>query len=167
MVRFIWYFFAVYVTWIIYSEATGGGGVVAIPKGAQAGSEEDPCCVNFAGTVSSFTSFAFTFEDPIGFSKFCCNNNNFNDCVNKLTSAVKDGASIIDRGVVEYGTVKENSLLCKLVDLLSGCDTQITDLQKILNIFLDKGFVIACTNTGLFVGSLEEYLKYAEAVGLT
>jgi hypothetical protein len=151
-------------TWVTYSEATGGPVMANPPQGAPAGSDEDPCCVNYAGTAGNFANFASTFEDTIGFSKFCCNNNNFNDCVNKLVNSVKDGASFLERGVVEYGTVKENSLLCKLVDLLSGCDTGITDLQKTLTTMLDLGFVIFCTDEGLLVASIEEYLKYIEAI---
>jgi hypothetical protein len=127
--------------------------------------------------------FSATTEVPQAeFVTPCCNG--FDECVDELvcwaTENVSRPAEVIDRiqdkGIVEYGQIQNNctgavtSSICKLADLF--IKYQYADLTtskaELIDRFLDKGIVISCDSNGdIHIASVETWLKYAEAVGLT
>lgn len=112
----------------------------------------------------------------------CCNN--FDECMDELicwaTERASNAATVIDiiqdKGVVEYGQIQNNctgavsSSICKLVDLFVRYNNIKINISRLelIEIILDKGLVISCDSNGeIHIASVETWLKYAEAVGLT
>lgn len=112
----------------------------------------------------------------------CCNG--FDECMDELicwtTENASNASTVIDLlqdiGIVEYGQIQNNctgavsSSICKLVDLFKRyknvklAASRVVVIQTILN----KGIVISCDSNGeIHMASVETWLKYAEAVGLT
>jgi hypothetical protein len=112
----------------------------------------------------------------------CCNG--FDECMDELVCWITETSSnsanaigiLQDKGIVEYGQIQNNctgavsSSICKLVDLfkryvnvkLAGSRSEVIDR------LIDKGIVISCDSNGeIHMASVETWLKYAEAMGLT
>lgn len=126
---------------------------------------------------------ANTVVESADYLASCCNG--FDECVDDLicliTENVPNAVDIIDRlndrGIIEYGQIQNNctgavsSSICKFVDLLKkyqNINYNSTTLAELVDRFLDKGIVISCDSNGeMHITSVETWLKYAEAVGLT
>lgn len=96
----------------------------------------------------------------------CCNDN----CLDEFKEFI--GATcfevIIDKGFVEYSSIQSKGLACKLLELAEKYNIGSSDIFSIINIILDKGIVVYCDPTGtISIASVEEWLKYAEMIGLT
>jgi hypothetical protein len=74
---------------------------------------------------------------------------------------------LLDKGFVEDNTVNGTGLICKLVPFFTDNNISVSDAMSIMDLLLDKGFAYSCSGTNTVIASVETYLKYAEAVGLT
>lgn len=100
----------------------------------------------------------------------CCSNT----CLDRLREIVGSIGfdQLRDKGIVEYSTIPgTGGFLC---DFLNFAETNgifnglsIEDITEIFDRILDKGIVVGCNENAHIIASVETYLKYAEAVGLT
>ena len=98
----------------------------------------------------------------------CCTEDCFDKLSAKYGSAVTD--AILDKGMVEYSLLSERSMLCEIYDslILNNVDNA-EDAAEIITSILNIGIVFSCNSSqsDQTYGSVETWLKYAEAVGLT
>lgn len=94
----------------------------------------------------------------------CCTYNCFNDLKQFVGSI--NYTLLLDKGMVEANTINGEGIVCKLVKFVNDNNISVTDTMILLDKLLDKGFVWRCTPNNV-AASVETYLKYAEAVGLT
>jgi hypothetical protein len=151
-------------TWLKYAEAVGLSASAAVPASPY-------------GLNASFTP-SYSSDEFIT----CCNG--FNECVDDLICWASAGRStaeivdlILDEGLIEYGgiynncTKTDNDNICKFLELLNkylGNTLNINRRANVLNRLLDKGITISCSENGeMIIASVETWLKYGEAVGLT
>jgi hypothetical protein len=96
----------------------------------------------------------------------CCNDNCLDEFKEFIGPTCFD--TINDKGFVEYSSIQGKGIACKLLELAEKYNIGPTDIFNIMNIILDKGIVVYCDQTGtISIASVEEWLKYAEALGLT
>jgi hypothetical protein len=116
----------------------------------------------------------------------CCNG--FTECIDDLvcwaTRDVTNGPTVIDRltdkGIAEYGGIYNNctksstSSICLLVDLMENKYSEYfpavgtASRAEVIDRIMDKGITISCSSNGeIIIASVETWLKYGEAVGLT
>lgn len=96
---------------------------------------------------------------------------NFSGCVEYLKSNI-DPASfelIKQKGLIENERIFDQSALCFILNFfINKGITNPVQLGDIFNTIIDKGIVINCIGKNFTViASVETYLKFAEAVGLT
>jgi len=102
----------------------------------------------------------------------CCTEN----CLDKLGelygSALTD--VILDKGIVEYSLLGTKSTLCDIYDYLKNNNVPIQDAIAFVGTILDNGVVFYCnvSNPDIegdqqVLASVETYLAYAEAMGIT
>jgi len=138
----------------------------------------DFCCpcpdgVYSLASVETFLKLAeaIGIDDP----GRCCNQ--FNPSIEEFLECHGQSAEtwdrLLDKGIVEWGLIENKSQLPFLFEwinqiLLSG-GAGSSSAAEIIDRILDKGIVIFCNEeTGeIVIASVETYLKYAEAVGLT
>jgi hypothetical protein len=94
----------------------------------------------------------------------CCTYTCFDDLKNFVGATNYN--LLLDKGLVESNTINGEGIVCKLIKFVNDNNISITDTMSILDRLLDKGFVWKCTPDNV-IASIETYLKYAEAVGLT
>ncbi|MFN9110895.1 MAG: hypothetical protein ACK5XN_12585 [Bacteroidota bacterium] len=139
----------------------------------------DECCKNFFLSTEAYLVVGEAYDGFEIFSNSCCNTS-FNECLNKLICWINkpEGSSdnldrILDKGVIEYDgfydkcTGKLTSGLCYIAEFLKkNCDLRIgvTNAQ-FLDLLLERGIVVECRENQVFIGSVQTYLQYAEAVG--
>lgn len=99
------------------------------------------------------------FENP------CCTY----PCIQQLEQFV--GAvnflTLLDKGIIEESTVNGTGIICELLAFVDDNNISVSDTMSIISVLLDKGFVANCGGGTTIIASIETYLKYAEAVGLT
>jgi hypothetical protein len=151
-------------TYLKYAEAMGGTASAAVPAG--------PFPISLV--EQAIMENVFT----------CCNG--FNECVDDLFCWITQGVTgpgdvvdrFLDKGIVEYGSITNNctdastSSICKFVDLLAEYipldKNNRSSKGEIVDRILDKGIVVYCGENGeISIASVETWLKYAEAVGIT
>lgn len=98
-------------------------------------------------------------------------NNGFDECFQELGNIVNLDR-LLDKGLIEEGTILGDTKLCTLVNFFKNNDFNLdqpnsSTLDEIMDRILDKGIIIDCNQGTLTISSVETYLKYAEAVGLT
>ena len=159
------YVLASWQTYAKYIEAVGG------PK--------PTCCFNY---FVNETTRLEAIDASTKFTKFDSNQNglytltsecksNFSYCVDqlKLKVGLTNFQTFINKGIFENERLYDQSALCYLLEYFY--EIGVTDqnvVSDIIERLLDKGLVINCTSQNfLVIGSVETYLKYAEAVGLT
>jgi hypothetical protein len=105
----------------------------------------------------------------------CSKTEDFDDCINELTEYFGPTlmTTLMEKGIVEQGSIGGKSGVCRFKEILLSINPSFTP-QEIYDYYfelLDKGIVLdtsnGCSGTGSIVTSVETYLKYAEAVGLT
>ena len=99
---------------------------------------------------------------------------NYNSCIDSLFEDLtpEEIDRILDKGIVEYGSISGDSQVCRIHDFINlSYNNQIGAVPstkgEILDRLLDKGIVIACSETEIIIASVETYLKWADAVGLS
>jgi len=73
---------------------------------------------------------------------------------------------LLDKGFVDEDTVNGTSFVCRLVPFFINNNISTTEATSIMSSLVDKGLVYDCVPNSI-IASVETYLKYAEAVGLT
>jgi hypothetical protein len=114
------------------------------------------CCTHLAASVETTLKFTEAFGIPENPIPTC--SKNFNSCINT------------DKGVVEYGSLSGESQLCRIndfIDLSIELDPTSASKEEQLDRILDKGMVISCYDDEIVTASVETWLKWAEANGLT
>lgn len=74
---------------------------------------------------------------------------------------------LLDKGMIEEPTVNGTGLVCKFLEFVDANSISVSDAMLIMTTILDKGFTWHCGEGTTVMASIETYLKYAEAVGLT
>lgn len=129
------------------------------------------CCTHLSASVETSLKFSEAFGDlPKNPVPSCPTN--FNSCMNTLkNSLTSEGVDrLLDKGVVEYGSLSGFSQVCKInefIDLSISLDPQSATKEEIIDRIIDKGIVVSCYNDEIVIASVETWLKYAEASGLT
>ena len=129
------------------------------------------CCIHLSASVETSLKFNEGFGDlPKNPVPSCPTN--FNSCMNTLkNSLTSEGVDrLLDKGVVEYGSLSGFSQICRIdefIDLSISLDPQSLTKAEIIDRILDKGLVISCYDDEIVIASVETWLKYAEANGLT
>ncbi len=129
------------------------------------------CCVNLFASVETSLKFSESFGNlPENPTPSC--STNFNSCINTLkNSLTPQGVDrFLDKGVVEYGSLSGLSQVCKInefIDLAINLDPLSGTKEEIIDRILDKGVIVSCYNDEIVISSIETWLKYAEANGLT
>jgi hypothetical protein len=133
-------------------------------KYAEAVGSAETCCVNYFGT-NRLISENYTN---------CCESD-FTDAVSLwIDTAAPLGnqedltlTGIIERGIIEVSTFSNCSSLGILFRYLQSKHRTITskDYTDILAFLLDRGVVTFCDGCAIYMLTVEDYLKYREAVG--
>ena len=77
-----------------------------------------------------------------------------------------------DKGILEYSTMSTTGgFLCNFLNFAEANGIfnglSVLEITEIIDRIMDNGIVISCQSDILVIASVETYLKYAEAVGLT
>jgi hypothetical protein len=129
------------------------------------------CCTHITASIQTTLKFNEAMGGDANNSLNCPNN--YNTCINELKNTLTaEGLDrILDKGIVEYGSLSGLSQVCKIhefIDISVSADTLNTYTKdEVINLILDKGIVISCLNDEIIFGSVETWLKWAEASGLT
>jgi len=128
------------------------------------------CCTHLAASVETTLKFTEAFGIPENPVPTC--SKNFNSCINTIKSTLTpEGIDrLSDKGVVEYGSLSGSSQLCRIndfIDLSIELDPTSASKEEQLDRILDKGMVISCYDDEIVTASVETWLKWAEANGLT
>jgi hypothetical protein len=129
------------------------------------------CCTQITASVETSLKFNENFGDlPTNPVPSCPTN--FNSCMNTLkNSLTSEGVDrLLDKGVVEYGSLSGFSQICRIdefIDLTISLDPQSGTKEEIIDRIIDKGIVVSCYDDEIVISSVETWLKYAEANGLT
>lgn len=150
-------------TFLKYAEAVGLTGPEITEK----------CCTNAFASVETYLKYL----EAVGTPNSC--NNGFTQEVNTLLDALGTPEAVDrvqDKGIVESGSVNTDlsSSISDLQDLIeamfshpNNVNASFSSLAEILDRILDKGIVLYCDEENLVLASVETYLKFAEAYGLT
>jgi hypothetical protein len=128
------------------------------------------CCTHLAASVETTLKFTEAFGAPQNPVPTC--SKNFNSCINTIKSTLTpEGIDrLSSKGVVEYGSLDGSSQLCRIndfIDLSIELDPTSSSKEEQLDRILDKGMVISCYDDEIVISSVETWLKWAEANGLT
>lgn len=139
--------------------------------GADAG--YDTCCLNIYGAYENLVDYSFDFLDIQKDIDKCCGEKLSQDCFQSLLeyiesediynyiynnpSVVIDGYTL-NPGVVEYGQINGDTLLCDMYDVLSQKPKEVA--EEYLRTFLYYGFVVSCVEGQVIITSLETYLEH-------
>jgi hypothetical protein len=129
------------------------------------------CCPQITASVETSLKFNEAFgASPTNPVPSC--STNFNECMNTLkNSLTSEGVDrLLDKGVVEYGSLSGFSQICRIdefIDLSISLDPQSSTKAEIIDRIIDKGIVVSCYDDEIVISSVETWLKYAEANGLT
>ena len=128
------------------------------------------CCTHLAASVETTLKFTEAFGIPENPVPTC--SKNFNSCINTIKNTLTpEGIDrLSDKGVVEYGSLSGSSQLCRIndfIDLSIELDPTSSSKEEQLDRILDKGMVISCYDDEIVTASVETWLKWAEANGLT
>jgi hypothetical protein len=129
------------------------------------------CCTQITASVETSLKFNDAFGDsPTNPVPSCPTN--FNSCMNTLkNSLTSEGIDrLLDKGIVEYGSLSGFSQICRIdefIDLSISLDPQSSTKAEIIDRIIDKGIVVSCYDDEIVIASVETWLKYAEANGLT
>ena len=125
------------------------------------------CCLHYETSVETALKLAEALGFDIPNSKSC--STNFNSCIDDLLSTFNPEGidNILDKGIVEYGSISGQSKVCllkTLVDLSYNSQDRILSSRfQILDRILDKGIVISCYNGEMVIASVETYLIWYNA----
>lgn len=95
-----------------------------------------------------------------GNTKQCCTDGTFAECLDNLYDLVDLEPSIVDSGIVESQYANNGSLVCGLAAYLedeSMVTLSLASRLQILEYFIEKGFVVSCCNSQIFIGSVETF----------
>ena len=96
----------------------------------------------------------------------CCTDNCLDDL--KQLIGVNCFETILDQGFIEYSTIQGRGLACKVLEIAEKYNISPSQVFEIINVILDRGIVVHCDPNGqISIASIEEWLKYAEALGYT
>ena len=96
-----------------------------------------------------------------------CVDNNFYSCITQISGLCSDFSGIAQKGIIEYNTLSGKSIICELKDFIVANLSSPIEIEEFLDRFLDKGMVSSCIEDEINISSVETWLKYAEAMGLT
>jgi hypothetical protein len=128
------------------------------------------CCTHLAASVETTLKFTEAFGIPENPVPTC--SKNFNSCINTIKNTLTPVGidRLLDKGVVEYGSLSGSSQICRIndfIDLSIELDPTSASKEEQLDRILDKGMVISCYDDEIVTASVETWLKWAEANGLT
>ena len=157
-------------TFLKFSEAVGLNKNYAQPAAASVYNTNAICCTHLAASVETTLKFTEAFGFPENPVSTC--SKNFNSCINTIkNSLTPEGIDrLLDKGVVEYGSLLDNSQLCIINDFIDRSielDPTSSSKEEQLDRILDKGMIISCYDDEIVTSSVETWLKWAEANGLT
>jgi hypothetical protein len=129
------------------------------------------CCTHIKASLQTYLQYAESAGVNPPNPEVPCSDN-FNSCVNALFSGLTqieiDG--ILDKGIIEYGSISGSSQLCRINDyaeLVNSLTNNAVSTPEIIERILDKGIVISCLNDEIVITYVENWIQYAEAIGLT
>jgi hypothetical protein len=132
------------------------------------GNLSSACCTHLNASVET----TLKFYEAVGSIPNIANcPTNFNECLSDLKSSLTaEGIDrILDKGIVEYGSLSGQSQLCRFNEFVSqSVELDIANTStkaEVLDRLLDKGVVISCTDGEIIMASVETWLKWNEALG--
>jgi hypothetical protein len=134
---------------------------------------ENPCCLNVNASIETYLKL---LEDLTNLEKVtgkfplnCCTN--FSKYVEELKGLTDCPLDLLFLGITEYGSLTEDqtSQVHNVVIMFQTLypTATATELCQYVAEFLDTGLVIYCDANGMFIGSVETFLQYAEATNIT
>lgn len=132
-------------------------------------SQNSDCCLNSISSVETNLKLVEAFGTSY-LGKNCPTN--FDDCWNTINQSLSAEGSdrILDKGIVEFGSIKGVSKLCDIYNFCVSSATLNNDstVVEVFDRVMDKGIVISCDEDRNFVtASVETWITYWEAVGGT
>lgn len=115
------------------------------------------CCMNSELTVANYLIINEALTPWQFQPTACCND--FGVCITELTSSVDNYSTLLTAGIIEYGTINDNTGLCLLLDAIKTIypSATATQLGLLIESILTAGLVIACENGKIFMGSVAAY----------
>lgn len=135
---------------------------------------ENPCCLNVNASTETYLKLleALAGYERQGTGKFplnCCTK--FSTYVEELKNLTDCSLNLLDIGIAEYGSLTDDqaSQVHNIVIMLQTLypTATATELCDYVAELLDTGLVIYCDANGMFIGGVETFLKYAEAINIT
>lgn len=130
-----------------------------------------PCCID-CGPLYVFASVEtyLKLAEAVGFTvtlgQTCC----IETCLKELRIIVGEEAYQIfsDKGIVDHSSLDGGkSYLCDLLEYAKNNNATTEDIIDLVTVALDAGVVIYCDGDTKVTASVESFLKYAEAAGIT
>ena len=116
-----------------------------------------PCCLNITADMEAYMKFI------VGMSTVslppCCND--FTVCTNKLAENVDDYGLILAVGIFEWSTLKDNTGLCELLNILLNFVPTLSpeEIRIIIVAILDTGFIVQCKDGVMLISSYDTFSK--------
>jgi hypothetical protein len=168
------YLLASVETSLKYFEGAGLTESAPVPASPLTAVDPNPklnCCLHYEASVETSLKLTNGTGGYDGIGNDIPNNlkscsTNFNSCISDLfnTFTPEEIDRILDKGIVEYGSISGQSQVCllkTLVDLAYNSQPRISaSRQEILDRLLDKGFVISCYNGEMSISSVETFLNW-------
>jgi hypothetical protein len=101
-------------------------------------------------------------NEPIISETPCC----YERCITELydyLGSAENIERILETGIAEYSTIQGQSFVCLLLDFADENNLSGNDLTELLELILETGIVISCIDGNTVVGSIETWVKWAEA----
>jgi hypothetical protein len=130
-----------------------------------------PCCID-CGPIYAFANVEtyLKLQEALGgtslLGEVCC----IESCLKELRIIIGEEAFEIfnDKGIVDHSSLDGGkSYLCEVLEQAKNNNASAQDVFDIVNVLLDEGIVIYCDGETKVTASVETFLKYAEAVGIT
>lgn len=120
------------------------------------------CCLNVDSSLQAYGTF-LTATSATTWTK-CCTS--FSDCTTSISKAITDYPSLLTEGILEYGTIADDTTLCIILDTLQALTPSLTptELGNLIQEILDLGIVVQCNGVGvdtqILISSINSYVTY-------
>lgn len=122
------------------------------------------CCLNSKSNATISTALNNFFKNKNWPIPVKCDNN-FETCVTLLFSKVNNQAALITAGIFELPSAGLKTEICNMVNTLTALTPTLSpaDIGTFVTNLLSKGFVSACYNGQIFLGSATAFVTWNNA----
>lgn len=122
------------------------------------------CCLNSRTNATVSTALNNFFKNNSWDIPVKCDNN-FEACVDLLFTKVNNQATLLASGIVELPSAGFKTEICNLTNALTAITPTLSsaNIGAFVDNLLTKGFVSACYNGQIFIGSTQAYVTWNNA----